>query len=63
MGEDVVDGVDEAHVEHFVGFVEDDGVDLVELDDAALDEVDEAPGGGDDNLHTLAEGANLAFDA
>ena len=61
--QDGVDAVGEAHVEHFVGFVEHDVLHGVELGHAALHEVDEAPGGGHDDLGTLAQGAYLALDA
>ena len=63
MCEDFFDGVEEAHVEHFVGFVEDYGVDVVEGDDSSLDEVDEAAGCGYDDVDSCAECAYLAFDA
>ncbi len=63
MGEDVVDRVDESHVEHLVGFVEDDGVHVGELDDMTVDEVDESSRRGDYYLNAALEGAYLALDA
>ena len=61
MREDVVDGVDKAHVEHLVGLVENHGVYVVEVYHAAVYQVDEASRRGHDNLDALAEGANLAL--
>ena len=61
MREDVVDGVDKAHVEHLVGLVENHGVYVVEVHHAAVYQVDEASRRGHDNLDALAEGANLAL--
>ena len=41
--DDLFHVMDEAHVEHAVGFVQDHGLDAVELDVALSDEVEEAP--------------------
>ena len=49
----------EAHVGHAVGLVDHDQVDLVELDVAALDEVLEATGAGDEHVDALAQGLAL----
>ena len=37
MGENIVDRIDKAHVEHFVGFVEHDGMHIVEVHHSAVD--------------------------
>ena len=50
LGDDPVDGGLEAHVEHPVGLVEDEHADLLEGDDAAVDQVLEAAGGGDEDV-------------
>ena len=63
LGEYLVDAVGKSHVEHLVGFVHDDGAHLVEVHHAAVDEVDEATGGGDDDVHAFFQGAYLALDA
>ena len=53
----------EAHVEHFVGFVEDYILYGVEFCHTAFHEVDKSSGGGYDDLHSFLESANLGFDA
>ena len=60
-GHDEVDVIDEAHVQHFVGFVEDDGRDVAQIDGAAFHVVDEAARRGDDDLRAFAQAAQLAF--
>ena len=63
IGEYVVYGVEESHVEHLVGFVEDHSVYLSELHHSPVDEVEKAPRCGHDYLHAFLEGAYLALDA
>ncbi len=58
-GDDLLDVVDEAHVEHAVGFVQDEGLDLVELDVALVHEVEQAAGAGDKDIHAARHGAHL----
>ena len=41
----------EAHVEHAVGLVEDQDFDAGQVDGPSLHMVDQAPGGGDENVH------------
>ena len=41
---------DEAHVEHAVGLVDDEGVDAGEVEDVAAAEVEQAPGRGGDEV-------------
>ena len=61
--EDGVDALRESHVEHLVGFVEDDVADIVERHLSALHEVDESSGSGNDNLWSVAQLINLCDDA
>ncbi len=49
-GNDAVDGRSKAHVEHAVGFVEDEHADLREAEGAALEQVLEPPGGCYDDV-------------
>jgi hypothetical protein len=49
----------EAHVEHPVGLVEDEHLDVPELRRALLQVIDEAPRRGDDHLAPLLEGPDL----
>ena len=49
----------ETHVEHLVGLVENHGMHVVQLHLAALYEVYEAARGGDYHLHAPAQGAYL----
>ncbi len=60
--EDPLDVLDEAHVEHLVGLVEDDGADAVEVEGAAAHVVHDAAGRADDDVDALAQGAELALD-
>ena len=61
--QNVVDGVDESHVEHLVGLVEHHGMHIVEFYHAAVSQVYEAAWGGYDYLHAPAQGFYLALDA
>src|SRR3546814_3169270 len=49
----------EAHVEHAVGFVEHQHFDRVELGAAALEVVDQAAGGGDEDVDAAAQVVDL----
>ena len=53
MRDDPVDGRAEAHVEHPVGLVEHERLHLVELEGAALEEVLQAAGRGDEDVRAL----------
>ena len=57
-----VDLGQEAHVGHAVGLVEDDHLDVGHRDLAAVGEVDEPAGGGDDDVDALVELLDLALD-
>ena len=54
---------EEAHVGHAVGFVDHDDLDLVEIDLAALDEVGEAAGAGDEDVDAAPERLELRAEA
>ena len=60
--EDAGDIGDETHVEHPVGFVEDQRLHRVEADALVLDVVEQAAGGGDEDLDTLFEFGDLWLD-
>ena len=51
--------MDEAHVEHAVRFIEDEDLEPVELHGPLVDEVQEAAGGGDDDVCSVLEPFNL----
>ena len=59
LAEHFADVVDEAHVEHPVGFVEDDHLELVELQRAAVEVIHHAPGRADDDLRAGLQAAKL----
>ena len=61
-GQDAPDVGDEAHVEHAVGFVEDDELDLAEVDALLLHVVEQAAGRGDDDLAAFAQFGGLRLD-
>ena len=58
---EAVDVVAEAHVEHFIGFVEDEGLEAVELDQTALHEVENASRSANDDLGAALQSADLAI--
>ena len=51
--------VDETHVEHLVGLVKDEHLNVAEVDVALADKIDQAAGSGDQRIDTTAELANL----
>ena len=57
--DDLPDVVDEAHVEHRVGFVQHEVLEVVQTDVALADKVQKAPGGGHDNVHTTLKRGDL----
>ena len=63
QGEDLPDVPDEAHVQHPVRLVEDEDLDPREVDGALADVVQEAPRGGDHDLRTGAQGADLRVES
>ncbi|CAB4787711.1 unannotated protein [freshwater metagenome] len=52
----------EAHVGHAVGFVQHENVELRNIDFTAVTQVNQATGGGDDDVSTLADVFDLTFD-
>ena len=62
LGHDPADVVDEAHVEHAVGFVEHEDLDAIEADGAALHEVEQASGRRHQDVDAAGERADLAVD-
>ena len=61
-GEDEVHVLDEAHVEHLVGLVEDDGAHLLQVDAGVPDQVDEAARRGHEDVDAVVELALLHAD-
>ena len=59
LGEDRLDVLGEAHVEHLVGLVQDDRRHAVELQRLAADEVEGPPRRGDDDVGPALEGPQL----
>ena len=57
--QDAADVVDEAHVQHAVGLVEDEEADLVQRDMALPDEVQQAARGGDQQVHAPLQRIDL----
>jgi len=53
------DSREEAHVEHAVGFIEDECLDAAQRDEPAIEIIFEAAGSGDDEARTLADGVEL----
>ena len=60
--EDAADIVDEAHVEHAVGFVEHQHLERLERHCLLLVQVEQAPGGGDKNVHAGLQLGDLRVD-
>ena len=61
--DDALDIGDEAHVEHAVGLVDHQDLDVREQDLAALEQIDEAPGRGDHHVDAAVELALLIGEA
>jgi hypothetical protein len=61
--QDPADVVDEAHVEHAVGLVQDQDLDLAQVHGLLLDVVEQAPGGGDEDVDAAAQRVDLRLDA
>jgi hypothetical protein len=61
--EDAADVMDEAHVEHAVGLVEDEDLDLAQVDGLLLDVVEQAAGRGDQHVDAAAQRVDLRADA
>ena len=63
QGEDLADVVDEAHVEHAVGFVQHQDLDLAQVDGLLLHVVEQAAGRGDDDVDAAAQRVDLRLHA
>ena len=61
-GDDALDVVDEAHVEHAVGFVEHEHLDLVETQRALVDEIEQAAGRGHQDFDAARQRTDLLVD-
>ena len=59
LGEDGLDVLDEAHLEHLVGLIENDRLDLAELERSAIAQVERASRSGDDHVDAAAQGLDL----
>ena len=60
--DDQADWLDKAHVQHLVGFVQNQMFDHVEADGALFHQVDQAAGGGDQDVHATLHRADLLAD-
>ena len=59
---DALERVDEAQVEHLVGLVEHEDLDVLERQRALVDQVEQPAGGGDEDVDARLELADLAVD-
>ena len=57
--EDLLHVVDKAHIQHPVGLVQHEDLQLAEVQQLLLVEVDETAGGGHQNIHAPADGVHL----
>ena len=60
LGDDAAQIVDKAHVEHPVGLVEDQHLDVGQIDEALLHEVEQPPGRGDQDVDAVRSRLALA---
>ena len=61
LGNDLAHVVDEAHVEHAVGFIEDENFDVGQGDEALLHEVEQAAGRGYEDVNAFSQRVGLCF--
>ena len=59
VGEDRLDVLGEAHLQHLVGLVEHEVLELRQVERALVEVVHDAPGGADDDVHAAAQGRQL----
>ena len=59
---DGIDAVGKAHVEHLVGLIKHNVFHVVEFGHAALNEINQSAGSGDDDLYAVAQRVNLGHD-
>ncbi len=62
-GEDLADVADEAHVEHPVGLIEDEDLDPGEVDGPLAEVIEQAAGGGHDDLRAGSQRTHLRVEA
>ena len=55
--------VDEAHVQHAVGFIEHQHLDLAQIEHPLAEQIEQAPGCGDQNIHAFLDAADLRVHA
>ena len=60
LGDDFPDVVDEAHIEHAVGLVENETFNVVQAERIALDQIEQPAGRGDQDIDAIEQRANLA---
>ena len=53
-GDDEFDVRNESHIQHFIGFVEDEGPDIRKANRGVVEQVDEPSGGGDEDIDSVA---------
>ena len=63
LGEDPVDVLGEAHVEHLIGLVQDKGAQALEVQGAAAQMIHDPPRGADDHLHAPLQLPRLEAEA
>jgi hypothetical protein len=63
QGEDLADVVDEAHVEHAIGLVQHQDLDLLQVDGPLLHVVEQPAGRGDDDVDPAAQRIDLRLHA
>lgn len=61
MAEDFFDRIEEAHVQHLVGLVENNGVDIAAVDDATVYKIDQSPRSRHYHLNTGTKRPDLAL--
>lgn len=59
--DDLLDGGQEAHIEHAVGFIKHEVADTAEFDEFALEKIGEPAGSGDEHLGALADVLELSL--
>ena len=59
QGDHAPDIVDESHVQHAVGLVQDEDLDLADAQDALVDQVEQPPRRGDEDIHALPDRLDL----
>ncbi len=59
--QEITDVLDEAEVEHAVGFIEHGDLDLIELENALFEVIDDAPGRADQDIDAGFDGPALLF--